>query len=204
VLHSSLMTAEMRRRGAEHVVAVCCCSINMEQENKSPKAQWSDDFGGACHGHQHAAVVPSIPSAATFLLSSSEPNLMQANKNAHTHNTLSSSSISASNSSIFIGISSTDQKMQRLASNGTHPSKDPESRGLKSKASRYFGRTPSFASFKSAPPTTGSNTKASGAGDTGKKNNPIFRAGRGVSSLATRLSLFKRESAYHMTPATTR
>jgi hypothetical protein len=94
--------------------------------------------------------------------------------------------------------------MQRLAGDGTLPSNDPESRGLKSKASRYFGRTPSFASFKSAPATTGSNTKASGAGDTGKKNNPIYRAGRSVSSLATRLSLFKRKSAYHMIPATTR
>jgi hypothetical protein len=81
--------------------------------------------------------------------------------------------------------------MQRPA-DGTLPSKDPEPRGFKSKASRYFNRTPSFASFKSAPATTGSKSKAGGFGDTSKNTNPIYKAGRSVSSLASKLLFLKR------------
>jgi hypothetical protein len=84
--------------------------------------------------------------------------------------------------------------MQRPAE-GALPSKNPEPHGFKSKASRYFNRTPSFASFKSAPATTGSNSKASGVGNTGKNTNPIYKAGRSVSSLASKLLFFKRKMA---------
>lgn len=85
--------------------------------------------------------------------------------------------------------------MQPSAHNETPPFTEPEPRGFKSKASRYFNRTPSFASFKSAPATTGRNIRPSGLGDTDKSKGPIFTVRRSISLLAAKLSFFKREES---------
>jgi hypothetical protein len=96
---------------------------------------------------------------------------------------------------IITGIPDTACKMQRSANNETPPSTKPEQCGFKSKASRYFYRTPSLASFKSAPARTETSTTSCGVGDTSEKGGPIHKARRSVSLLAAKLSFFKREAA---------
>lgn len=83
--------------------------------------------------------------------------------------------------------------MQRSAFNDTLPSKESQQRGFKSKASRYFIRTPSFASFKSAPATTDPATGSSQTSITDKGNTRFSKARRSVSFLAARLPFFKRK-----------
>lgn len=82
--------------------------------------------------------------------------------------------------------------MQRAVRKDTPPSKQADHHSLKSKASRYFIRTPSFASFRSSPNTVDSENTRDRQKDPRTNGSRLQRVRLSVSSLAARLPLFKR------------
>lgn len=81
--------------------------------------------------------------------------------------------------------------MQHAGPGEEPASNPPEQRSFKTKASRYFIRTPSFASFRSSPAAIETNSCHSEQ-DTNSSVSRLKRVQRSVSAFASRLPLINR------------